>query len=112
MDANFSNVQGEHIAWDLPTVLESIGYPTLPSCQHSRTQRNLGKSRALSLYWVFPRFPVLQRPQEHLDWDRTRLVPMVEKQPPWGGKSGEAKEPATRGKSGMEAEELCPCPAQ
>lgn len=55
---------------------------------------------------------MLQRPQEHLDWDRTRLVPMVEKWPPWGGKPGEAEELATRGKSGMEAEEVCPCPAQ
>ena len=71
-----------------------------------------GRGRALSLHWVFPRFPVLQRPREHLDWDRTRLVPMVAKRPPWGGKPGEAEEPATRGKSGMEAEELCPCPAQ
>lgn len=50
-----------------------------------------GRGRALSLPWIFPRrSPVLQRPREHLDCD-TRLVPMVEKRPPWGGKPGEAR---------------------
>ena len=34
---------------------------------------------------------MLQRPREHLDWDRTRFIPMVEKWPPWGGKPGEAR---------------------
>lgn len=99
-----------HCLGTFPKVLESIGYPTLPSTQLDPEEfgEEVGHCHCTGYFpgdfqcSRGPRNTLTGTEQDWFQW----------KWPPWGGKPGETEELATRGKEDGKAEEVCPCPAQ